>query len=75
MGHKNYTTPTIEIRKNYTLPTCGLPEKHFAYLLFKNLHFTHLWLAPFFFYYLPLLKTEINLYFFFYPFMFLSSQK
>ena len=60
--------------ENYTLPTYGFPEKHFAYLWFENWYFTHLKLAPFVFRYPLLLKTRVNLYFY-YPFMSLLSKK
>ena len=59
-------------RGNYTLPTCDLSEKDFTYLWFKNWHFTCLRLALFVSHYPPLLKTGVNLYFF-YPFMSLPS--
>ena len=58
---------------NYTLPTCGLLEKHFAYPWIKNWYFTHLRLALFVSHYPPLLKTKVNLYFCY--FLCLSSLK
>ena len=61
-------------RENYTLPTCGFLEKYFAYLWFKNWHFTHLRLALFISHYPLWLKTRVHLYFC-YLFMSLSSQK
>ena len=49
-------------RDNYTKPTCGLGENHFAYPWFEKCHLTHLRYVPFVFRNSPLLKSEVNTY-------------
>ena len=51
-------------RDNYTKPTCGLGENHFAYPWFEKYHLTHLRYDPFVFRNPPLLKSGVNRYFF-----------
>ena len=63
----------IYLWDNYTKPTCGLGENHFAYLWFEKCHLTHLRYVPFIFRNPPLLKSGINRYFCS-NFMSLSSQ-
>ena len=50
-------------RDNYSKPTCGLGENHFAYPWFEKCHLTHLRYVPFVFRNPPLLKSGINKYF------------
>ena len=62
-----------KLRDNYTKPTCGLGENHFAYPWFEKYHLTHLRYDPFVFRNPPLLKSRVNRYFYS-NFMSLSSQ-
>ena len=50
-------------RGNYTKPTCGFGENHFAYLWLKKYYLTHLWYIPFVFRNPSLLKAGVNRYF------------
>ena len=63
----------INNRGNYTKPTCGLGKNHFAYPWFEKYHLTHLRYIMFIFRNPPLLKSEVNMYFYS-NFMSLSSQ-
>ena len=65
VGH--YTKPhnplVLNIWDNYSKPTCGLGENHFAYSWFEKCHLTHLRYVPFVFRNPPLLKLGVNRYF------------
>ena len=63
--HSCVQTPAqvITFRDNYSKPTCGLGENHFAYPWFEKCHLTYLRYVPFVFRNPPLLKSGINKYF------------
>ena len=67
------TFKLFDFRGNYTKPTCGLGENHFAYPWIEKCHSTHLRYVPFVFRNPPLLKLGVNRYFCS-NFMSLSSQ-